>query len=116
LHNKYFRSGSRIIAELYPGIAPDNDLQEKKVHRFYQLVPLLLIFQAILSYLPHYVWKALEGGLIEKLLEGKLFSNVDIINSGQPDQEQNFRYLEHHFKKNPIYNFRAQISCYRNCK
>jgi len=40
-------------------------------HNYYQWVPLLLAFQACLSYFPWQMWKGVEGGKV-----GKLLSNV----------------------------------------
>jgi len=38
------------------------------VHDYYQWVPFILFFMAILCYLPYRAWKAVEGGKLSKLL------------------------------------------------
>jgi len=37
-------------------------------HNYYQWVPFILFFQAMLFYAPHRIWKKLEGGKLNKLL------------------------------------------------
>jgi len=44
--------------------------QEHVFHSYYQWVPLVLVLQAALCYLPWYFWKKTEGGMIGKLLAG----------------------------------------------
>lgn len=44
--------------------------EENKVHqRYYQWIPLVLLVQGIISYVPAYIWKVAEGGLLHKLCE-----------------------------------------------
>ena len=62
----------------HPGVAPmrnvnkeRNELESGHVgwtkdgdeirHAWYQWVPFILFFQAVLCYIPHYLWKAAEG-------------------------------------------------------
>jgi len=41
---------------------PDDETHEKEYHAYYQWVPLVLAFQAIMFYTPHFLWKVIEGG------------------------------------------------------
>lgn len=54
---------------LQPGVAPHVD-GEDEVHRhkYYQWVCIVLFFQAMIFYLPRYVWKLWEGGRIKSLV------------------------------------------------
>eukprot|EP00095_Tigriopus_kingsejongensis_P012189 maker-scaffold521_size146803-snap-gene-0.16 protein:Tk12189 transcript:maker-scaffold521_size146803-snap-gene-0.16-mRNA-1 annotation:"hypothetical protein DAPPUDRAFT_303789" len=73
-----FSIPSRWQAELgeeapHPGIAPLADLEageEVKHHAYYQWVCFFLFFEAILFYIPRYLWKTSEGGKIKMLVQG----------------------------------------------
>lgn len=52
------------------GVGHHSDDDEKVYHAYYQWVPLFLTFQAILFYAPHFIWKCLEGGRMEKIIIG----------------------------------------------
>eukprot|EP00095_Tigriopus_kingsejongensis_P005711 maker-scaffold459_size165548-snap-gene-0.22 protein:Tk05711 transcript:maker-scaffold459_size165548-snap-gene-0.22-mRNA-1 annotation:"hypothetical protein SINV_06455" len=52
----------------HPGVAPGND-EEVREHKYYQWVCFTLYFQAILFYIPRYLWKQLEGGKVELLVK-----------------------------------------------
>lgn len=44
--------------------------EENKIHqRYYQWIPLLLLVQAVISYVPAYAWKVSECGLLHKLCD-----------------------------------------------
>ncbi|XP_026479598.1 innexin inx1-like [Ctenocephalides felis] len=46
----------------HPGIGPSREDEEIIRHAYYQWVPFVLFLQALMFYLPHYVWKQAEGG------------------------------------------------------
>ncbi|CAH2235975.1 jg4311 [Pararge aegeria aegeria] len=52
-----------------PGVASHVDGQdEMKYHKYYQWVCFVLFFQAILFYVPRYLWKTWEGGRVKMLV------------------------------------------------
>lgn len=63
----------------HPGVAPHSDLEEGqsvRYHKYYQWVCFTLFFQAILFYIPRYMWKTWEGGRVKLLVQEM---NVPII-------------------------------------
>ena len=68
----------------FPGVAPPSDLDhddeydELRYHTYYQWVCFTLLFQAILFYLPRYMWNSWEGGKIELLVQD---TNVPIVDA-----------------------------------
>ncbi len=41
---------------------PYKEEDEKVYHAYYQWVPIVLFFQALSFYFPHWMWKHMEGG------------------------------------------------------
>jgi hypothetical protein len=65
---------------IHPGVGPANpDTAQKKYHAYYQWVPFVLLFQAILFYFPHYIWRNLESKALQKII-GELCSS-DVVES-----------------------------------
>lgn len=54
----------------HPGVGPERNY-EKRLHSYYQWVPFVLFLQAVLFYMPHWIWKNCEGGLVKQLTEGQ---------------------------------------------
>lgn len=53
----------------HPGISNDKDeAGGKKYHKYYQWVTLFLYLQAIMFYVPRYLWKVWEGGKVKMLV------------------------------------------------
>ena len=52
------------------GVGPYLEQDRKVHHAYYQWVPLMLAMQAIMFYLPHYIWKMMEGGRMEQIIAG----------------------------------------------
>lgn len=55
---------------LYDGVGPYKKGMKKVYHRYYQWVGFMLFMQAILFYLPRYLWKMWEGGKMSMLVMG----------------------------------------------
>ncbi|KAK7067145.1 Structural component of the gap junction, partial [Halocaridina rubra] len=65
-------SGKDDTYHPHPGVGPNHDLVtkeplEKKHHKYYQWVFLVLFLQALMFYIPRYFWKVWEGGKIKML-------------------------------------------------
>ena len=73
----------------YPGVDKYSAKSEGKrvYHAYYQWVCFVLFFQAIFFYVPHYLWKAAEGGKIKNLVLGL---NNPIM---QEEEKENSRKL-----------------------
>nr|CAD7439107.1 unnamed protein product [Timema bartmani] len=55
----------------HPGVGPMVWDEEPIIrHSYYQWVPFFLFGQALLFYVPHFLWKRMEGGRIQALVEG----------------------------------------------
>lgn len=52
----------------YPGVDKTTPNEKRVYHAYYQWVCFVLFFQAIFFYVPRYLWKASEGGLIKNLV------------------------------------------------
>lgn len=51
-----------------------------KVHKYYQWVPFVLFWQALMFYAPHFIWKRLEGGAIKQLSGGLKNAKFSFLN------------------------------------
>ncbi len=54
----------------HPGVGPWSNTSERRIHTYYQWVPFVLFFQGILFYLPHWIWKRQEAGIVHQLAKG----------------------------------------------
>ena len=57
-----------------------NDDGSEIRHAWYQWVCMVLFIQAIFCYVPHYLWKAAEGGKLSLITQGK---SGQVSNTGQ---------------------------------
>jgi len=63
----------------HAGVAPHSELEEGgevRYHKYYQWVCFTLFFQAILFYIPRYLWKTWEAGRVKMLVQDM---NVPIV-------------------------------------
>ena len=59
--------GSEVVA---PGVGSRRSSSEPvQYHKYYQWVVFALIFQALLFYVPHYIWKSWENGRLRMLMK-----------------------------------------------
>ncbi|CAL1301930.1 unnamed protein product [Larinioides sclopetarius] len=54
----------------YPGVANSKEHSDRKYHAYYQWVCFVLLLQAILFYIPRYLWKVCEGNRMKNLILG----------------------------------------------
>nr|BDT62800.1 MAG: innexin [Metapenaeus joyneri majanivirus] len=55
----------------HPGVGTHNNSEDDKIyHTYYQWVPFILFFQALMFYTPHWLWKAWEGGKLQSAVAG----------------------------------------------
>jgi len=77
------RASSETVGEVpHPGVIASSPNQEKKYHKYYQWVCFTLFFQAVLFYIPRYLWKIWDGGRIKMLVQDL---NLPIVD---PDQKE----------------------------
>ncbi|XP_031828886.1 optic ganglion reduced [Nomia melanderi] len=90
----------------HPGVANDfGDVDARKYYTYYQWVCFVLFFQAIMCYVPQWLWNMWEGGLINALVMG--------MNHGL-DQEENIQkkksalmdYVMSHIQSHNMYAYR----------
>ncbi|XP_052868573.1 innexin inx2 [Anopheles cruzii] len=79
-------------------------LDEVKYHKYYQWVCFVLFFQAMLFYVPRYLWKTWEGGRIKMLV---LDLNMPIMNEEAKERKKILvDYFADNFKGHNFYAFR----------
>ena len=74
INGTYTLSGQN---SLYPGVGA-NKTEERIYHSWYQWVPFVLFFQALLCYTPHFLWKMWEGGKLKLLLQNFSEKTLDV--------------------------------------
>lgn len=52
----------------HPGVRPHQEGDQVKYHKYYQWVCFVLFFQALLFYIPRYLWKTWEAGKMKMLV------------------------------------------------
>lgn len=62
----------------HPGVGPASSGDSVVHHAYYQWVPFVLFFQAILFYAPHYLWRNVEGGRLKALVSGLHMASLAI--------------------------------------
>ncbi|EZA59866.1 innexin inx1 [Ooceraea biroi] len=101
----------------HPGVANDfGDVNARKYHTYYQWVCFVLFFQALVCYLPRYLWNCWEGNLVQTLVNG--------MNHGMDQQETITKkkhvlmdYLMRHIRRHNSYVYRyfaCEVFCLIN--
>lgn len=90
----------------HPGV--DNDygnLEARKYHTYYQWVCFALFFQALLCYVPKFIWDSFEGGLMRTLVMGL---NIGICSEDEKNKKKSvlIDYLMKHIKRHNMYAIR----------
>jgi len=89
--------GKQGMDNAHPGVAPINAEGEPKYHKYYQWVCFVLFFQAILFYIPRYIWKYNEGGRLAMLVSDMREPIIVIDKNMRSDR---LRIITHYFKQN----------------
>jgi len=93
-------------AVISPGVGNIRDEDEPvQYHKYYQWVVFFLIFQAILFYIPYYIWKSFENGRIKMLLVANARGKADNLELGAITS-----FLSKNLTNNNVY-FRVYIFC-----
>ncbi|KAK0089751.1 hypothetical protein PV325_005647 [Microctonus aethiopoides] len=62
----------------HPGVGPSTNEDNVTYHAYYQWVPFVLFFQAIIFYIPHYMWRKAEGGRVKTLVAGLHMASISL--------------------------------------
>jgi len=92
-----------------PGVSSHVDGEDEvKYHKYYQWVCFVLFFQAILFYIPRYLWKTWEGGRIKMLV---LDLNCPVVNEEAKDERKKILvdYFSDNLNRHNFYAFRFFI-------
>lgn len=93
----------------HPGVGPLVDHKginhEKKHHKYYQWVVLVLFLQALMFYIPRYLWMAYEGGKI-KMLAADLDSPIVDDDIKKERKEMLVQYFYGNINSHNFYAFR----------
>jgi len=71
-----YHHGNRTT--IHPGVGVfDHRVHDKIYHRYYQWVPTVMVFTALMLYLPRFVWKWMEGGRLANICSGMKHQVID---------------------------------------
>ncbi|XP_068975772.1 innexin inx1 [Bombus flavifrons] len=101
----------------HPGVANDfGDVDARKYYTYYQWVCFMLFFQAVLCYVPQWLWNMCEGGLINALVMGMNHS-LDCEENIQKKKSMLMVYLMQYRKTHNTYVYRyfgCEVLCFIN--
>jgi len=78
---------------IHHGVGPHSEDDERIYHAYYQWVPLMLFFQAICFYAPHWIWKQCDNGKIKNVIVG-LNKAIDKEDDRKPKIKQVASYMQ----------------------
>lgn len=87
----------------YPGVANSQGrIQDRKYYAYYQWVCFVLFFQALLFYVPRYLWRMWEGGLLHTIILGM---HVGVLSESEKTNKKKvlLDYLVRHYRKHTFY-------------
>lgn len=101
----------------HPGIGAGlYEAKDQKHYAYYQWVCFILFFQAILCYVPRWLWGAWEGGLMQTIVLG-LNSGLKSVEERTVKKRILIDYLLLHFKQHNMYAMRyffCEVLCLVN--
>lgn len=108
---KAFNKNARLGTEIpHPGVANYVPGEEEKVHHaYYQWVPFMLFLQAVMFYVPHYIWKIWEEGRLKNLMLG-LDSLIMTEEEKDRKLETLVKYMMSHFRSHNLW-FTKYVIC-----
>ncbi|CAG0917094.1 unnamed protein product [Notodromas monacha] len=71
----------------HPGLGPTSDY-DAHYHAYYQWVPFFLFLQAILFYMPHYIWRLIDGGKMKSLVQGLNSTSMLLDTEARKEKEK----------------------------
>lgn len=90
----------------HPGVSNDfGDVDARKYYTYYQWVCFVLFFQALLCYVPQWLWNMWEGGLISALVMG-MNHGLDKEENIQKKKSVLMDYLLNHIRTHNMYVYR----------
>ncbi|KYN30555.1 Innexin inx1 [Trachymyrmex septentrionalis] len=101
----------------HPGVANDfGDVEARKYYTYYQWVCFVLFFQAILCYVPQWLWGFWEGGLMQALVMG-MNCGMDTKDNITKKKSILMDYLMMHIRNHNTYVYRyfaCEVLCLVN--
>lgn len=91
---------------IQPGVASESEFDEtNKYHRYYQWVCFVLFFQALICYMPRYIWTSFEGGRIAML--SKDLRNP-VLEKAEKDKRKlaAVNYIKEHLNRHAFFAYR----------
>jgi len=75
-------------------------------HAWYQWVCFILFIQAVMCYLPHYIWKTCEGGKLSMLIQGLDLPMLDGVDGVKDKRQSVVNYFLRTFRSHNSYVYK----------